>query len=43
MRDSKGSSADDTVYRSFTAVVPDGLLASDITYIPIYQGFLFLA
>jgi len=42
-RDPKASPADDLVNRDFTAAGPDQLWVSDITYVPTYQGFLFLA
>ena len=42
-RDPKASPAHDLVNRDFTATGPDQLWVSDITYVPTYQGFLFLA
>jgi len=42
-KDPKASPADDLVERNFTARGPDELWVSDITYVPTYAGFLFLA
>ena len=42
-KDPAASPADDLVERNFTADGPDQLWVGDITYIPTYQGFLFLA
>jgi len=36
-------SAPDLVQRDFTATAPDELWIADITYVPTWQGFLFLA
>ena len=36
-------SAPDLVQRHFTATAPDELWIADITYVPTWQGFLFLA
>jgi putative transposase len=35
--------ADDLVQRAFTATGPDQLWVADITYLPTWQGFLYLA
>ena len=35
--------APDLVERNFTALVPDRLWVADITYIPTWAGFLYLA
>lgn len=42
-RDPEASPADDLVERNFAADGPDQLWVSDVTYVPTYQGFLFLA
>jgi putative transposase len=42
-RDPKASPAQDLVRRDFTAKGPDELWVSDVTYVPTYQGFLFLS
>lgn len=42
-RDRDGRPAPDLVSRQFTARRPDELWAADITYIPTWSGFLFLA
>jgi putative transposase len=42
-RDPKALPADDLVERNFTASGPDELWVGDITFIPTYAGFLFLA
>jgi len=43
VRDRDAQSADDLVNRNFTADAPDQLWVADITYIPTWSGFLFLA
>ncbi len=43
IRDPKAQPALDLVCRNFTAKGPDQLWVSDITYVPTYSGFLFLA
>lgn len=42
-RDEDARPAPDLVDRNFTAEAPDTLWVADITYIPTYAGFLFLA
>jgi putative transposase len=42
-RDSAAESAPDLVDRDFTASAPNQLWVSDITYIPTWAGFLYLA
>ena len=42
-RDSEARPAPDLVDRNFTAVGPDRLWVADITYIPTWVGFLYLA
>jgi putative transposase len=41
--DPKASSAPDLVQRDFTASRPDQTWVADITYVPTYEGWLFLA
>ncbi len=41
--DKKAAPAPDVVKRRFTATRPDETWAADITYVPTYQGWLFLA
>ena len=43
VRDRKARPAPDLVERSFTATAPDCLWVADITYIPTWAGFLYLA
>jgi putative transposase len=43
VRDRGAQSADDLVNRNFTASAPDQLRVADITYIPTWSGFQFLA
>jgi len=43
VRDRDARPAPDLVERSFTATGPDRLWVADITYIPTWSGFLFLA
>lgn len=43
IRDRDAGPAPDLVERKFTADAPDRLWVADITYIPTYAGFLFLA
>ena len=43
MRDAHARAAPDLVERDFTADAPDRLWVADITYIPAWAGFLFLA
>ena len=43
MRDRRARPAPDLVARDFTAAGPDRLWVADITYIPTWSGFLFLA
>jgi putative transposase len=43
VRDRDARPAPDLVDRNFTASAPDQLWVSDITYIPTWSGFLFLA
>jgi putative transposase len=43
IRDQDARPAPDLVDRRFTATAPDQLWVADITYIPTYSGFLFLA
>lgn len=43
IRDQDARPAPDLVDRRFTAIAPDQLWVADITYIPTYSGFLFLA
>ncbi len=43
VRNPKATPADDLVNRDFTAAGPDELWVSDITFVPTYAGFLFLA
>ena len=43
VRDQSARPAPDLVERSFTATGPDRLWVADITYIPTWSGFLFLA
>jgi len=42
-RDPQASGAPDLVERNFSASGPDELWVGDITYVPTYAGFLFLA
>ena len=42
-RDSRARPAPDLVQRAFTADAPDRLWVADITYIPSWAGFLYLA
>ena len=42
-RDARARAAADLVERDFTADAPDRLWVADITYIPTWAGFLFLA
>ena len=43
VRDETAAPAPDLVRRSFTALAPDRLWVADITYLPTWQGFLYLA
>lgn len=43
IRDEAGAPAPDLVDRSFVAVAPDRLWVADITYVPTYAGWLYLA
>ena len=43
VRDQDGRRAPDLVERDFTAPAPDGLWVADITYVPTWTGFLYLA
>ena len=43
VRDARAQAAPDLVERGFTADAPDRLWVADITYIPTWTGFLFLA
>jgi putative transposase len=43
MRDQDATVSGDLVKRDFTAALPDQLWVADITYVPTYAGFLFLA
>jgi len=43
VRDRNARSAPDLVERNFTAAAPDCLWVADITYIPTWAGFLYLA
>ncbi len=43
IRDHDASVSRDLVKRDFTASLPDQLWVADITYVPTYTGFLFLA
>ncbi len=43
VRDRDTAPAPDLVERSFTATEPDRLWVADITYLPTWQGFLYLA
>jgi putative transposase len=42
-RDEAATASDDLVKRAFTATAPDRLWLADITYLPTWQGFLYLA
>jgi putative transposase len=42
-RDEAAAPAPDLVQRTFTADAPDRLWVADITYLPTWQGFLYLA
>lgn len=42
-RDEQAHVSDDLVQRQFTASGPNGLWIADITYLPTWHGFLFLA
>jgi putative transposase len=42
-RDEQAQISDDLVQRQFTASGPNALWIADITYLPTWQGFLFLA
>ena len=43
IRDARARAAPDLVERAFTADAPDRLWVADITYIPTWAGFLYLA
>jgi putative transposase len=43
VRDPAGRPSDDLVHRRFTASGPDQLWVADITYVPTWAGFLYLA
>ena len=43
VRDARARAAADLVERNFTAEAPDQLWVADITYIPTWAGFLYLA
>ncbi len=43
VRDDEGRVAPDLVKRQFTATGPDQLWVADITYVPTWAGFLYLA
>ena len=43
VRDPAGRPSDDLVRRDFTATGPDELWVADITYVPTWAGFLYLA
>jgi len=43
VRDAHARPAPDLVQRHFSAQVPDALWVADITYIPTWAGFLYLA
>lgn len=43
VRDRAGRTSDDLVHREFTANGPDQLWVADITYVPTWAGFLYLA
>ena len=43
MRDRDAQPAPDLVDRDFAATAPDQLWVADITYIPTWAGFLYLA
>jgi len=43
MRDEDARPAPDLVERKFTATAPDQLWVADITYVPTWAGFLFVA
>jgi len=43
VRDMRVRPAEDLVHREFTATAPDQLWVADITYIPTWAGFLYLA
>ena len=43
VRDAAASTSDDLVQRQFTADAPNKLWVADITYIPTWAGFLYLA
>jgi putative transposase len=42
-RDETAAVTDDLVHRAFTAAAPNRLWVADITYLPTWQGFLYLA
>jgi putative transposase len=42
-RDEQAQISDDLVQRQFTAAEPNSLWIADITYLPTWQGFLYLA
>lgn len=42
-RDEATAPSDDLVHRAFVATAPDRLWVADITYLPTWQGFLYLA
>ena len=42
-RDEQAALSDDLVHRAFTATAPNQLWLADITYLPTWQGFLYLA
>ena len=43
VRDGEAKAADDLVERDFTAKGPDELWVADITYVPTWEGFLYLS
>jgi putative transposase len=43
VRDRRARPAPDLAERNFTAAAPGGLWVADITYIPTWAGFLYLA
>lgn len=42
-RDEQARVSDDLVHRAFTATEPNRLWLADVTYVPTWQGFLYLA
>jgi putative transposase len=42
-RDAAATVAEDLVHRAFSAAAPNRLWVADITYLPTWQGFLYLA